>query len=114
MTDLTLTAPTETQSATWISTIKTAPAAAPEPAVAPAAPRAGRIVHYVLQGEAESHGQHRPGIITQANPDGTASIHVFTEDTDGGRYAHGHYFAHFAQQDETDKAAGTWHWPERD
>lgn len=93
-----------------------APQTAPDGEDTPQPPKAsaGRIVHFVLSGEAESLGQHRPAIITQVNFDGTVSIHVWTHDADGGRYAHGHYFAHFIAQDETDKRPGTWHWPEHD
>lgn len=68
----------------------------------------GRIVHYVAYGtpggEYEA-GAHRAAIITQSIANTSRiSLCVFNPT--------GLHFVQHAAQDETDKAPGTWHWPE--
>lgn len=84
-------------------------------AVVPApAPSIGRIVHYVLDGEAASVGEHRPAIILRVDGDELVSLRVFTLDEDGARYAAGTVARSQVALDEDTRAPGTWHWPERD
>lgn len=74
-------------------------------------PGVGNGVHYVLDGEAQSVGTHRPAVIIGAEGE-TLQLLIFTSSDDGPRYA-----AHVAERqavthDEDAKAPGTWHWPE--
>ena len=79
-------------------------------------PSIGRIVHYVLEHGGEIH--HRPAIIVHVwSPGhfmGTSQLQVFT-DGDGGAYNDGLpnvVWRTSVVQDEAEKKAGTWHFPE--
>lgn len=91
--------------------IEVAPATAPAGASS-AAVGVGMIVHYVLSGEAASIGQHRPALVVRLRGDGLVDLTAITAPDDGARYASGWFYAANVAQDETDKAPGTWHWPE--
>ncbi len=80
---------------------------------APAGPSIGRIVHYVMSGEAVSQGQHRPAIIVRVEGE-IVNLQVFTDGaSDGMRYEDGLVRRILIAHDETDKAPDTWHWPEQ-
>lgn len=89
--------------------------ASPAPRAVVPAPRAsiGRIVHYVLDGEAASVGQHRPAIILRVDGEDQVSLRVFCCDDDGARYAAGTVARSQVALDEAG-TPGTWHWPERE
>lgn len=88
-------------------------------------PSSGRVVHYVLPKTINgiemtdyAVGQHRPAFVVRTWPDmPLINLQVFL---DGGNDApHGHViggqlWATSVRQDETTKAPGTWHWPERE
>jgi hypothetical protein len=89
------------------------PAKTPKAAkVAPPVPSVGGGVHFVLNGEAASIGQHRPAVILDPGDGETITLQAFTLHRDGERYNDGHYEARDVPHDEDTKAPGTWHWPE--
>lgn len=76
-----------------------------------ATPTVGTMVHFVLNGEAASIGQHRPAFVLKENGN-TPSLRVLTSVNDGDRYATGIAEFDNATEDEIDKMPGTWHLPE--
>lgn len=77
----------------------------------------GRIVHYVLRAEdcnrAESEGQHRAAIVTNAF-NGLANLTVFLDGVNDGppRDSTGNARVYSRAQSDSHEP-GTWHWPER-
>ena len=69
-------------------------------------PSVGRVVHYVSYGTpgGEFASTCRAAIVTEA---GDSSVGLFVANPTGL------FLNQDVQQDEEDKAGGTWHWPER-
>ncbi len=82
-------------------------------------PSPGRIVHYVLN-DGQHPGEHRPAIIVKVwgdQPDSMVNLQVFTDSVNDFITAHpggsGIMWRTSVHNDETDKAPGSYHWPER-
>ncbi len=76
-------------------------------------PTIGRIVHYVSYGtpNGEYKPEHRAAIITAVHEgyeDGSCLVSLCILNPGGV------FFSSEVAQDESDKAGGTWHWPERE
>lgn len=74
-------------------------------------PSLGGGVHFVLDGQAESLGVHRPAVIIGTDGDSVDLI-AFTSVNDGERYRSGTVERQAVAHDEDTRAPGTWHWPE--
>lgn len=70
-------------------------------------PSVGRIVHYVSYGTpgGEYVSECRAALVTEANTSDTVGLAVMNPT--------GMFFNRTIVHDESDKAGGTWHWPER-
>lgn len=83
-------------------------------------PKVGRIVHYVLSSQdgTMDHkvGQHRPAIIVHVYgwSETCVQLQVFTDGTNDRLDGANIIWVTSVVQDENDKLARTWHWPERD
>jgi|SRR6185312_13598549 len=88
----------------------TAPAPKAKAAKIPA-PALGGGVHFVLDGQAESIGVHRPAVIIGVDGD-SVDLVAFTSADDGDRYAGHAVERQGVPHDEDTRAPGTWHWPE--
>lgn len=69
-------------------------------------PTVGRIVHYVSYGtpKGEYTSECRAAIVTEVDPH-AVGLCVLNPT--------GQFFNRAVEQDESDHAGGTWHWPER-
>jgi len=80
-------------------------------------PAVGRIVHYVMNGDAASVGKVRPAIIVRnddlTNAQAALNLQVFTDSTnDGPAFAAGIVWHGSVPFDgSATPAAGSWHWP---